>query len=41
MAVSDYLNARFLNEPVWRWFAFVVVMIAILTAWNGVLAYMR
>lgn len=32
---------NFLQEPLWAWFVFVIVMGFALNAWNGVLAYMK
>lgn len=31
----------FLDEPLWRWFVFLVVMAFALNAWNGVISYMK
>ena len=42
---SDLLKSAvswpFLNEPIWRWFVFILVLGFLLTAWNGVLRHMR
>lgn len=32
---------RFMNEPLWRWFVFVVALGFLLHAWRGVLNYMK
>jgi len=31
----------FLNEPLWRWFIFVIALIMILWAWSGILSVAR
>lgn len=35
------LAFRFLNEPLWRWFVFVIALGFLLHAWRGVLTYMK
>lgn len=32
---------QFLNEPLWAWFVFIIVMGFALNAWNGVVSYMK
>lgn len=32
---------QFLNEPLWRWFAFLVVIGLFMASWRGVLAQMK
>lgn len=43
--MNDLMNKLatwpFMNEPIWRWFVFMVAMGGIMTAWNGVLAFMK
>lgn len=31
----------FLNEPLWRWFVFIIALGLMLRAWQGVLSYMK
>lgn len=31
-------NWSFLNEPLWRWFVFIVAMGFIMWAWRGILS---
>ena len=31
----------FLNEPIWRWFLFLVVIGALMTTWAGVLRHIK
>jgi hypothetical protein len=31
----------FLQEPIWRWFVFIIVLSLLLGAWNGALRHMR
>lgn len=40
-AVSNAVNWPFLQEPLWRWFVFIVAMGAILGVWAGVLRMIR
>lgn len=40
-AVSNLFSWPFLNEPIWRWFVFIVAISLFMAAWAGVLAYMR
>lgn len=35
------LAFRFLNEPLWRWFVFLVALGFLLDAWRRVLTYMK
>lgn len=35
------MNIEFLNEPAWRWFAFLVALMLFLEAWRGVVKEMR
>lgn len=34
------MNFTFLNEPVQRWVLMIVILLAITTAWNGILKEM-
>lgn len=34
-------NWPFLNEPIWRWFLFLIVIGALLGVWNGVLRHLK
>jgi hypothetical protein len=39
--MTNPLNATFLNEPAYRWFFFVGLMIFALAAWGDVLRFMK
>lgn len=39
--MSNPFNWAFLQEPLYRWFLFVVVMILFLAAWSDVLRFMK
>lgn len=39
--VPNPLEFTFLNEPLWRWFVFIVALGLILHAWRAVLNEMR
>ena len=39
--LTDYFNAKFLDEPLYRWFAFIIVLMAFAVVWNGVLDFIR
>lgn len=32
---------EFMDEPLWRWFIFLVAISAMLTAWRGVVEYIK
>jgi hypothetical protein len=32
---------EFLNEPIWRWFIFLVVLSIFIAVWNGVLRFIE
>ena len=37
--LSSITGWQFMDEPAWRWFVFVGVILLFLFAWNGVLRY--
>lgn len=39
--LSSLTNWPFLQEPIWRWFVFIVAMGLLLQAWKGVLRHME
>lgn len=39
--MSNPFNWQFLQEPLYRWFLFVVVMILFLATWADALRYMK
>lgn len=39
--ISNLTNWPFLQEPIWRWFVFLIAIGLFLNVWNGVLSYMR
>lgn len=39
--MNSALSWSFLQEPIYRWFIFVVVMILFMTAWGDVLRFMK
>lgn len=40
-AFPNPLAWKFMNEPLWRWFMFILAMNLLLAAWVGVLRFMR
>ena len=39
--ISGLVNWPFMNEPIYRWFVFILIMSAFLSAWSGVLRHMK
>ena len=39
--LSNAVSWPFLQEPIWRWLVFIVVLGFLLSAWNGVLRHMK
>ena len=39
--ISSYISLDFLGEPLYRWFAFLVVLSFLFVVWNGVLGFMK
>ena len=39
--LSMAMDWRFLNEPFWRWFVFIIALGAALAMWRGVLRHME
>lgn len=39
--LSNAVNWPFLQEPIWRWFVFIIVLSFLLGAWNGALRHMK
>jgi hypothetical protein len=35
------INWQFQNEPLWRWFLFIVILSMTLKVWHSVLGYMK
>lgn len=39
--IKGVTNWEFLNEPLWRWFLFVIALSLMLFAWGAILSFMR
>lgn len=39
--LKNVLDWSFMNEPLWRWFMFLGALIAMMTAWRGVIDYIK
>ena len=40
-AYMNPLQWSFMSEPAWKWGAFVIIMSLFLSAWGGVIRYMK
>jgi hypothetical protein len=38
---SGVKNWEFLNEPMWRWFIFIIAFTFMLMTWGAILNYMK
>ena len=39
--IQKYIGTEFLGEPIYRWFAFLVVLMFAFVVWNGIIGYMK
>lgn len=39
--MKDFFDTQFMSEPLYRWFAFIVVIGLFMAVWGRVLEYMR
>jgi len=39
--MSNPFDWPFLQEPLWRWFIFIIALTLFTITWNGVLEFMR